>query len=123
MIWRSSLSVTLLTSIVISSGCWRLPENFSSLPLKEKVAIYENRLKHGGARDYDAEELIAAHGYSAAESMVPYIAGKGGISPFIAVNIAWDVQSRGCDLRGSAAAEAMQSLLVRGHSQPDERIA
>jgi hypothetical protein len=105
-------------------GCWRLPENFSSLPLEDKVQAYARRFRLGGARDSRAEDLIAAHGYAAAEAMVPYIKrAKGEIPPFAAINIVWDVQLRGCDLRGSAASIALQELLRSGHPRVDEQHA
>jgi hypothetical protein len=110
-------------SVCVLICCWKLPNNFASLPLGQKIDAYASRFKDGGARDYNAEELISAHGFSAAEAMAPYISGRGGISPFIAINIAWDVQSRGCDLRGSAAEDAMKHLLLTGRPQADERVA
>jgi hypothetical protein len=105
------------------SACWRLPEDFPALPLDEKVKAYATRFKRGGARDSRAEELIVAHGYAAAEAMAPYISGKEGIPPFVAINIVWDVQYRGCDLRGGVAYKALRRLLEEGHPQVDERGA
>jgi hypothetical protein len=56
--------------------------------------------------------------------MVPYIKGeKGEIPPFAAINIVWDVQLRGCDLRGSAASIALQEFLRSGRPRVDEQHA
>lgn len=116
-----SLSVFLATLFV---ACWQLPKDFAALPLSEKVDVYGARFEHGGARSIYAENLIVLHGYSAAESMVPYIIGrKEGIPKFVAINIVWEVQSRGCDLRSSTAAIAINDLVRGGHAQADEAIA
>jgi hypothetical protein len=106
----------------VLSACWQLPDNFSSLPLDGKVQAYATRFKRGGAPNSRAEDLIARHGYAAAEAMVPYILGKRGIPPFIAIKIVWDVEWRGCNLRGSAAEEALKSL-EKHHPQADEQTA
>jgi hypothetical protein len=104
-------------------GCWRLPKEFPSLPLDKKVEAYASLFRRGGAPKSRAEHLIASHGYAAAEAMVPYIHGQGGIPPFVAINIVWDVQYRGCDLRDSSAERALRQLLEKGYPQVDERGA
>jgi hypothetical protein len=107
----------------VLSACWRLPSDFSSLSLDKKVEAYATRFKRGGARNSRAEALIVEHGYAAAEAMVPYILGKRGIPPFVAINIVWDIQYRGCDLQGSEAAKALTNLLKKGQPQANERVA
>ena len=105
-------------------ACWRLPGDFSSLPLDKKVDAYESRFRHGGARSIYAEDVIARNGYLAAEAMTPYIRGeRNGIPRFVAINIVWDVQSRGCDLRSSSSTAAIKDLLQKGRAQVDEAIA
>ena len=105
------------------SACWRLPSDFASLPLNQKVLAYEHRFKMGGARSSEADDLIVRHGYSAAQAMAPYVRGeRGGIPPFIAINIIWDVQLGGCDLQHSPAEEALRHLLSHGNPQADERL-
>jgi hypothetical protein len=94
-------------------GCWRLPSDFSSLPLDKKVEAYAGLFKRGGARKSRADHLIAGHGYAAAEAMVPYVRGHGGIPPFVAINIVWDVQYRGCNLQNSSAERALRQFLVK----------
>jgi hypothetical protein len=107
----------------IFSGCWRLPKDFPELSLDRKIEVYARHFRHGGARESHAEDLIADHGYAAAEAMVPYLHGKAGIPPFVAINIIWDVQYRGCNLRSSSAEEALRQLLAKGQAQADERGA
>lgn len=105
-------------------ACWKLPGNFATLPLQEKVEAYQNRFQRGGARSFQAEDLIIAHGYEATEAMVPYISRKkSGITPFVAVTIVWKVQLRGCDLRGSAAERAIQELLQNPGIQSNVKTA
>lgn len=112
--------VSMLGGVLLA--CWSLPKDFSSLPLDQKVRAYEHRFKMGGARSQEAEDLIEGHGYMAAQAMAPYVRGdRQGIPPFVAVNIIWDVQVRGCDLRHSQAEEALHDLLLR-HPQADERL-
>lgn len=94
------------------------------MPLNKKVDAYESRFRRGGARSIYAENIIVENGYSAAEAMVPYIRGdKTGIPKFVAINIVWDVQSRGCDLRSSASVVAIRDLLQKGRARADEAIA
>lgn len=109
---NSSFRCIVLATVCWSlTACWQLPRDFAELPLEEKVAAYSSRFVRGGGRSFYAEDLIAAHGYDAAEAMVPYITGgKKGILKFVAINIIWDVQSRGCDLRGSKAEQALKEL-------------
>jgi hypothetical protein len=107
---------------VFLSACWHLPSDFPSLPLDQKVEAYATRFRRGGARNSRAEALIAGHGYAAAEAMAHYVLGQRGIPPFVAINIIWDVQLRGCDLRGSRAEEALKRL-EKMHPQADEQTA
>jgi hypothetical protein len=94
-------------------ACWQLPGDFDTLPLERKIEAYRRRFERGGGRSLHAEKLIAAHGYQAAEAMAPYILRKKkGISEFVAINIVWDVQSRGCDLRGSNAETSLKKLMT-----------
>jgi hypothetical protein len=73
-------------------ACWKLPDNFATLPLDEQIEAYGRRFERGGGRSLYAEDLIVAHGYQAAEAMVPYIKGeKNGILKLIAIEIVWDV--------------------------------
>jgi len=119
----SAILIIVICTIPVSA-CWRLPQRFSSLPLDQKVEAYSVRFKYGGARSLQADNLIAGHGYSAATAMIPYISGKkSGIPPFVAINIVWDVQMKGCDLRGSVAEEALRTLLETQNSQADEQVA
>jgi hypothetical protein len=118
--------MTIVTGVCLGSivlGCWRLPSDFPSLPLDKKVEAYAGLFKRGGARRSWADDLIAGHGYAAAEAMVPYVRGQGGIPPFVAINIVWDVQYRGCNLQNSSAERALRQLLEKGHPQVDERGA
>jgi hypothetical protein len=120
-----SLKLLLASAVCWSLlGCWKLPDNFATLPLRKKIEVYERRFKLGGARSYYAEGLIAAHGSAAAEAMAPYITRERvGISPFVAINVVWDVQTRGCNLRGSSSERALEALLKGGHAQEDEKTA
>lgn len=108
-----SLAVIILVAICLClSGCGRLPRDFETLPLDRKIDAYSNRFKWGGRRSLKADKLIAGHGYQAAEAMVPYIKQqKRGIPVYHATSIVWDVQVRGCDLRGSTAEEALRDAL------------
>jgi hypothetical protein len=105
------------------SGCWRLPKDFPEFSLDRRIDVYASHFRHGGARESHAEDLIAAHGYAAAEAMVPYLHGKAGIPPFVAINLIWDFQYRGCNLRSSSAVEALRQLLAKDQAQTDERGA
>src|ERR1700744_4926815 len=93
-------SIMVGLSLLGLAACWRLPSDFAFLPLDQQVHAYEHRFKLGGARSLEADDMIVRHGYSAAQAMVPYVRGeRGGIPPFVAINIIWDVQIGGCDLR------------------------
>ncbi len=121
---RRCLKLMLILSLGGLTACWRLPSDFASMPLDQKVQAYEHRFKLGGARSLEADDLIVRHGYSAAQAMVPYVRGeREGIPPFVAINIIWDVQIGGCNLRRSAAEDALRYLLSRGNPQADERLA
>jgi hypothetical protein len=118
--------MTIVTGVCLGSvflGCWRLPSDFPSLSLDKKVEAYAGLFKRGGARKSLADDLIAGHGYAAAEAMAPYVRGQGGIPPFVAINIVWDVQYRGCNLQNSSAERALRQLLQKGHPQVGERGA
>jgi hypothetical protein len=120
---RLMAMVVFVLMCQVLSACWWLPSDFSTRPLQGKVKAYATRFRHGGARSSRAEELIVSHGYAAAEAMAPYISGEPGIPPFVAINIVWDVQYKGCDLRDSEADRALRNLLEKGHPQLDERGA
>lgn len=107
----SARLITLMAVCWSLVACWKLPGDFAALPLDEKMEAYGRRFERGGGRSFYAEDLIVVHGYEAAEAMVPYITGeKEGILKIIAIDILWDVQSRGCDLRGSKAEKALRQL-------------
>jgi hypothetical protein len=119
---KTGLALVGLCSFLVA--CWGLPGDFNHLPLDEKVAVYEKRFRRGGASNISAENLIASHGFAAADAMVPYILGeRGGIPPVIAVRIVWDVQERGCDLRGSRAERALRVLLQNPGALSNEKGA
>jgi hypothetical protein len=81
-------------------------------------------LKGGGERSLYAENLIVAYGYEAAEAMVPFITRKkNGIRQFVAINIIWEIQLRGCDLRGSKAEETLRQLTKDQDLRRDLRAA
>jgi hypothetical protein len=57
--------------------------------------------------------------------MVPYLenGARDGIPAYEALTIIWDVQLRGCDLRGTEAARSIERLLTYDDLSPDVRIA
>jgi hypothetical protein len=118
-----SSRIVLATLFLSLPACWSLPSDFAALPLDEKVDAYSRRFRRGGGRVLDADDLIAAHGYEAAEAMVPFIADrKSGIPRSVAISIVWDVQSRGCDLRGSNAEKSLREVIAIAHAKGDLAI-
>jgi hypothetical protein len=118
---KCSFRLTALTIVCWSLiSCRELPGDFAALPLDKKIEAYARR----GGRSFYAENLIAAHGYAAAEAMVPYITEeKHGILKINAIDIVWDVQSRGCDLRGSKAEKVLRQLIRDEGVRRDLRTA
>lgn len=121
---RSSKLITLTLACWSLVACWKLPGDFAALPIDEKIEAYGRRFERGGGRSFYAEDLIVAHGYEAAEAMVPYITGENqGIMRLIAIDIVWDVQLKGCDLRGSKAEKALRMLTKEHGLRRDLRTA
>jgi hypothetical protein len=118
-----SVSRIVLLFLIVGLGCWGLPSDFAKFSLEEKVAAYEKHFRRGGARKIEAKKGISWHGAPAAEMMVPYILGeKSVIPPHEAISIVWDVQMRGCDLRGTRAEAAVQSALQAGKLDPSTAL-
>jgi hypothetical protein len=94
------------------------------LTLEDKVNAYEHHFRSGGAANIEAEMGISWHGYLAAKRMNLYILGKKtGIPRDEAIKIIWDVQMRGCDLRGSEVEGTLQLLLQNGSLPPTTALA
>ena len=106
------IGMAMLLAIQLGA-CWGVPDNYPTLTLDEKIAAYERHLKWKGAVNSDnAQSWIAWHGHEAAQRMVPYLRQEKRQLPLHeAIQIVWDVSSRGCDLRGSEAESALRELL------------
>jgi hypothetical protein len=105
------------------SSCWGLPEDFPSLSLDGKIKAYEHHLRMGGAPSEFARSYISWHGEPAAQRMIPFLKQtEKGLTRRDALRIIWDVQVRGCDLRGTQAEKALSEALSRGGLRRDEEL-
>jgi hypothetical protein len=104
---------------LLNSGCGGLPENFGALPLDKQVAAYERNFDRFGGSLIKAQDYISWHGWAAADLMADYIAGRrSGLPQREAIQIIYDVQSRGCSLKGTAAERALKNLVRRPGVNP-----
>jgi hypothetical protein len=117
----------LLASIllVLMVNCGGLPADFASLSLDAKIKAYERHFRLGGRSRIRGELWISWHGKPAAEMMIPYILGKKkGIPRGDAIQIVWDVQLRGCSLRGTEAEKVLEEFIKSNKpSDPDYQLA
>ena len=95
-------------------GCTHLPSDFASLPLDEKILIYEQHLqKWWGHESREARGWISWHGLPAANAMALYLTDqKKGLPKNEAIYIIRAVQRRGCSLRGTEAHIAIKKYLT-----------
>lgn len=105
-------SICCVLIVLIFQGCSRLPKDFSSQSLEEKIEIYANYIEKTGQTDRYANLLISWHGIPAANLVSLYLNGdKKGIPPSAAIDIIMDVQLRGCPLRDTAAQRVLELYL------------
>lgn len=122
---RSIASCICLLVIIFAVGCHRFPDDFPSRSLDDKIAFYEYWIAKVGQPSGEARLWISWHGLPAADAMASYLSGrKSGIPKHEALWIIWDVQVRGCSLRGTPAEMAVREYIKTNvSSAPDSRLA
>lgn len=84
MRWRS----IPIAALLLLGACARLPENYESLQLAQKVRAYEDYFAKTGSHNLRAVNGIVDHGAPAAEAMIPYLRGEDdGLPRFEAARI------------------------------------
>jgi hypothetical protein len=123
--YRSVASCICLLVIILAVGCHRFPDDFPSRSLDDKIAFYEQWIAKVGRPSGEARLWISWHGLPAADAMAPYLLGqKNGIPKREALWIIWDVQSRGCSLRGTPAEMAVRDYIKSSvSSAPESQLA
>jgi hypothetical protein len=97
-----------LSAAGILCGCHTLPSDFGSRPLTSKIAAYERWIAETGRPNTHAQHWISWHGTPAADAMVQYLTGqRTGLPKSEALYILWDIQLRGCSLRGTSVEAAL----------------
>lgn len=113
---RLAVVLFLLSAL---AGCGRLPWNFESLSLEEKVAAYEKYLQGRGHPKIRARAQISWHGWPAADLMSQYLQGsREGLPVQEALEIIHLVQTRGCSLQGTAAKVLWPAISVTYSRRP-----
>ena len=112
----------LLVFYLCLAACGGLPEGFENLSLSEKIAAYERNFQRGGLWLVEARSRISWHGWEAADLLVQDLADRTRGLPDTEVLIILEmIQTRGCDLRGSAAEVALEGYLHADHLSAVER--
>ena len=108
---RSKIVPLFFLGLTVTACGASLPEDFETLTTHKQVEALEEFYSNGGISSLEAESIISSRGFPAAEAMTAYLEGnETGVPIEMAVTIVWDVQLRGCSLRGTSAEAALRIL-------------
>lgn len=110
VVQKSLRLMAVVVGIILGACHDRLPPDFLSLPLEEKILATERFYGSGGWTSYEAAAGISLHGYEAAAAMLPYIRGKNEIPLLDVLDVLEKVQLRGCSLKGTKVERELELL-------------